>query len=289
MKIWRGNADDVLDQREKDNILFGVSIGRRAPMHRIHADCLREIAQAGMAPVVVIGSTNGADSHLYDPVRNPMTVVQQVEQLRRAVPECFDPSIVVVLEDVGSNDQWMADLVAELEKAGIPVERSAIHFRAKAADAIKSGGEIKPLAAYMTGFADQGFTVWESFNADPQDDHVNASDIRRFDLNALTLSQRAVMCAPDYIVSLAKCARADNPDAMFLENSGVPLTVFDLTLDRLRKEAGISTREVLALAASTSFDDMGAAALQLHREKCLSSRAVSNDNKSAVFKRSVRP
>lgn len=289
MKIWRGNADDVLNQRENDHVLFGVSIGRRAPMHRIHADCLREIAQAGLVPVVVIGSVNGAESPLYDPVRNPMTVAQQVEQLRRAVPECFDPSKVVTLEDVGSNGQWMADLVEGLGKAGVPIERSALHFRAKAADAVKSGGEIKPLAAYMTSFAEQGFTVWESFNSDPQDDHVNASDIRRFDLNALSPTQREVMCAPDYIISLAKCARADNPDAVFLENEGIPLTVFDLTLDRLRKEAGISTRAVLEKAASSAFDDLAKAALQLCQEKCLSSHAVSNDNKGVVFRRSVRP
>ena len=38
---------------------YGLSIGRRAPLHKMHIDCILEIARAGLKPVSVIGPSTG--------------------------------------------------------------------------------------------------------------------------------------------------------------------------------------------------------------------------------------
>ncbi len=116
-----------------------------------------------------------------------------------------------------------------------------MHYRAKAADAKDKNGAIKPLSEYMEGFGKRGLPAWESYNSNPADDDINATEIRAFDLGKLTAEQKALMASPDYIVGLAKAARDSDPDKELLRD--VPLTVFDLTLDRLRNEAGISTAQ----------------------------------------------
>ena len=83
-KTYHGSADALKDALKKDGIEYGISIGRRAPMHRMHVDCIHEIAEAGLKPVIFIGSTNTADSAYFNPVSNPLTLEQQKEQLKRA-------------------------------------------------------------------------------------------------------------------------------------------------------------------------------------------------------------
>lgn len=265
MTALHGRGEDVEGELRWLGVKYGVSIGRRAPMHRIHADCLREIAEAGLVPVIFIGSTNGPDSPLYDPVRNPMTVEQQKEQLKTSLPGYYDEKFVLTLDDYGDGKKWFEELFRLTDNAldGL----AAVHYRVKAADAKAADCAIRPLSAYMENFVAHGMVAWESRNADPADDNINASDIRRFDLERLTAAQKSVMVSPDFVVALARKARAENPDAALLEQAGVPLTVFDLTLDRFRREAGISTAAIFAAAQTKDIDGMAAAGLALHRAK----------------------
>jgi NH3-dependent NAD+ synthetase len=266
--IYRGRGDALKKDLEKDGLAYGVSIGRRAPMHRMHVDCIREIAAAGLVPVIFIGSVNGAESAWFDPVKNPLTLAQQKEQLQQAVPEYYDETRILTLEDMGNADKWFNGFFEMFD--GTPFKgKSVVHYRAKATDDKTQDAAIRPLSDYMLGFSRRGLPAWESFNADPADDLVNATDIRSFDLENLTPAQRAEMAAPDYLIDLARKARAANPDKTLLEAKGIPLTAFDLTLDRLRREAGIAARDVLAAAKTTALHDLAAAAGRLVRDAYL--------------------
>ena len=261
---FHGNAEDVKDGLKGKGLEYGVSIGRRAPMHRIHTEALREIAEAGLKPVFFIGSTNSAESEWFDPVRNPLTLDQQKEQLKKAVPEIYDDARVLTLPDVGNQERWLAGFFAMFN--GTPFKgKSVVHYRTKAADRQDKGGAIRPLSQYMEGFAKRGLPAWESYNRDPADDDINATEIRAFDLENLSEAQKSLMSAPDYIIGLAKEARDSNPDKALLE--GVPLTVFDLSLDRLRKEAGISTAAVIDAAKGKDIPAMQEAATMLVKSR----------------------
>jgi NAD+ synthase (glutamine-hydrolysing) len=265
MSIYRGHGDEVKTALKAGGVEYAISIGRRAPMHRVHADCLREIAATGLKPVFFIGSTNGSDSAFFDPVKNPLTLEQQKEQLKRAVPELYDDALVMTLPDVGNQQRWLNGFYNQLQKTPF-AGKAAVHYRIKAADAKDAGGAIRPLSQYADGFTARGIGAWESRNQNPADDEVNATQIRGFDLAKLTDTQKSLMAAPDYIVELAKAARDANPDKALLEKNNIPLTVFDLSLDRLRLEAGISTADVLAAAGSNDIKKLGEAAAALVKE-----------------------
>jgi hypothetical protein len=268
MDSFRGHSEEVKADILAKGCLFGVSLGRRAPMHRVHVDCIREIGEAGLLPIIFIGSTNGAESHLFDPVKNPLTVEQQKEQLKRAVPEAYDDSRVITLPDTGNEETWFDQFFDVMRKAGF-ADHSVIHYRTKAADRQKMGEAIRPLSAYMEGFAKRGLPPWESYNRDPADDEVNATEIRSFNLEALTPEQRGVMASPDYVIAIARQARGDNPDRALLEKHGIPLTVFDLALSRLWQEAGISTAAVFAATGKDNpqLGDLSSAVPQLLKDR----------------------
>lgn len=266
MKAFHGLIEDVEDDLKASGIRYGISIGRRAPMHKVHVDCVREIAEAGLVPVILIGSANGAESPLFDPVRNPLTVEQQKEQVRIALPEHYREDRILVLEDFGDDARWTDAFAALLEKNGL-AGQSLVHYRVKATDAKQVEAQIRPLSAYMAGFMAHGIASWESVNRDPSDDDINATELRCFDLDNLGPEQRALIAAPDYIVALAREARSNNPHRHLLENAGLPVTVFDLALERFWKEAGITTADILEAAEAPTPADMGAAGIGLHRKK----------------------
>lgn len=261
--VFRGHAGDVSESLKKGGIEYAVSIGRRAPLHRVHVDCLNEISEAGLTPVIFIGSTNSADSKWFDPVRNPLTLEQQKQQLKLALGDKYDEKNIMTLPDMGNPEKWFDEFFKLFDKTPFS-GKSVTHYRTKSTDQPGKDAAIKPLSAYSEGFAKRGLPSWESYNRDPADDSINATDIRNFDLNNLTDAQRSIMSAPEYIIAQAQAARDSNPDKALLAN--VPLTVFDLTLDRLRKEANISTAQVLAAASSHSLKDLQASAGSLVRE-----------------------
>jgi NH3-dependent NAD+ synthetase len=275
----RGNADSVKGELATHGIRYGISIGRRAPMHRVHADCLREIKDAGLEPVMFIGSANSADSPFFDPIRNPLTLEQQKQQLQIAVPELYDDSRVISVPDLGYPEKWFDQffsLVQGTDFAG----KSVVHYRSKASDALQEGSKIRALSSYAMGFAERGMPSWESYNKSPDDDNVNATEIRTFDLEHLTSQQRTLFAVPDYIIALAKQARASNPDKALLEQADIPLTTLDLSLDRLHKEAGISTASIIeeaAKAGKITAASISAAATSILKHKAQSIKPMTTE------------
>ena len=263
MTFYLGHIEDVQDDLVKDGKVFGISIGRRAPMHRVHADCLAEIAQAGLVPVIFIGSTNGVESALFDAARNPLTLAQQKEQLKLAVPDIYDETCVLSLDDCADSNEWYERFLKLLDDAGFG-GKSVLHFRTKSADVKQMESDIKPLRHYMDGFESRGIDPWQSFNRNAADDEISASYIRTLDLDNLSAEDRHLLAAPDYVTGLARQARADNPDKALLEQHGIPLTIFDLSLDRYRREACISTRDILDAALEKNIAGMAQSGQMLH-------------------------
>jgi ribose-phosphate pyrophosphokinase len=247
-RIFNGMAKHIKQDMSAEGIQYGISLGRRAPMHIMHMDCILEMVNAGLKPAIFIGSTNGPDSPLYDPVRNPMTIEQQKEQLNQALPGLnLNTAFIITLEDHEDDKIWLKNLVKKIKDSGL-YDKSVVHFRSKAADHVKDDAPVKPLNQYVQAFVDEGLAVWQSYNSDSADDNISATNLRFYDLENLTTDQRNVIAAPDYLINLARQARANNPDKHLLEAHQVPLTVLDLALERLRLEVGIPTADVIDFA-----------------------------------------
>lgn len=229
---------------------YGLSIGRRAPLHKMHVDCILEIARAGLKPVVVIGSTNAAGDALYDPLRNPLTQAEQVRQLRDALPpEVYARCEILTLADEEDDAAWLGALKKLLAERGM-AGKTVMHFRAKAADAAaaREKSNCKPLGAYAQSLMAAGIAVWQSYNADPAEDGINASDIRSYDLAHLTADQHAAAPHLHNLARRVRAVRGGNPDGTLLDDAGIALTMLDCTLDRLYREAGVRTRAILERA-----------------------------------------
>lgn len=203
---------------------YGVSIGRRQPMHRIHVDCIREIVDAELKPIIMVGSVNNTCSPFYDPFKNPLTFEQEKEQLRLALPD-IDYEILPIA-DVGNLEQWCAAVVKLLDDR---VSQSLMHYRAKQSD---KGGAIEPLSASEAVFATLGLKSWRTVNANPEDDKINSSKLRELEIDNPQFQSDVVV--PDYIRQLMTQARAEHPDA---KNWGAP-TMRDISLWRMWKETG---------------------------------------------------
>lgn len=245
---------------------YGLSIGRRAPLHKMHIDCILEIARAGLKPVIVIGSVNTAGDPLYDPLRNPLTVEAQMQQLRDALPpELYAQCTILTLPDQQDDAVWMDSLTQLLADHGM-AGKAVMHFRAKAADAATSdAARCKPLGAYKESLIAAGIGVWQSYNGNPADDHINASDIRGFNLAALTAEQLAVAPHLAKLAEQARVMRLTNPGGKALDKAGVPLTMLDFSLARLYRETGTRTADILKhakLHGTVSLESLTAATKQ---------------------------
>ncbi len=284
-KVFQGDADEIDQEITAEGYEYAIPPGRRAPMHRMHIQCVFDILRAGLKPVLAIGSVNGPESKLWNPVKNPLTVEQQKEQFHRALPGVdYNSAMIIELEDTPDDKSWIENFHKKLKDLGID-GKSVVYFRAKSADAATAADAgIKPLAAYTQSFVDEGMAVWQSYNTDPADDNISASAIRAFDLNNLTVEQKRIIGAPGYIIQLAREARNSNPDKALLEENNIPLTVLDLSFDRMRKEAGISTAAVIELAKVDGPVDVASlsqAATDLIRERA--GATISKARKPLVF------
>lgn len=269
-KAFRGNAAHIRADLAAQGMKYGITIGRRAPMHKMHMDCILEIADAGLTPIILIGSTNGPQSRYYNPLKNPLTVAQQKAQMTWLFPGVDIDRYVITLDDVGDDELWCDNLHTAISHAGL-AGKSVVHFRSKNADAGVAGA-IKPLSSYSEGFIKRGLPVWESFNRDKADDAINASELRILHLEHLTAAERQLFAAPDYIIQLAKEARARNASKAELDAHHIPITMLDLTFDRLQKEAGIDTATIInaakkqgELTYASLIQSTEAAITQLHR------------------------
>lgn len=247
-------GEDIAQQLRDDGIRYGISVGRRQPMHQVHLDCIREIVAAGLQPVIVIGSANGAGDRFFDPLKNPLNAVQQREQIRRAMEAAGIANYqILAINDVGHVASWARDLSALMNENGVDARQSVFHFRGKASDR-EAQGAIVTLNDSQEMLQHYGFSLWESRNADPALDAINATPFRTMDVNAEE-NQAALhdtLVTSDYIRDQANRARAENPDKALLAK--LPVTMLDISLQRLRLERGIATTDILRGKPAESLD-----------------------------------
>jgi hypothetical protein len=276
-RTYEGRVETLAPTLRDDGIRYGLSVGRRSPMHQMHVDCLHEIVQAGLMPVVCIGSANDSENRHFDPVKSPLTLEQQLEQLRivaeREFPEQREDIMRLAFgqPDVGNADKWSAAIATKLR--ALDADNGCVmHFRAKDDDR-KTAAEkaIQPLSRYADPFAQYGISVWQSHNHPDSEitlpnpltgeaEELSASTMRKWDLHHLTPEQRNTFAAPDYIIDLATNARASNPDRAVLDKAGIPVSMLDLSLERALQEFGIDTRDIVEIAGLT--DDVTIESLQ---------------------------
>lgn len=254
-KLFHADAgQSVPAMLHAQGITYGISVGRRQPMHRMHVDCIREMHAAGLKPVIVIGSTNASTNPYFNPLENPLTEAQQRQQIDIAMRQAgIEDYTLVSLPDLGDMHDWNNSLRYLLKANGIPLEQCVSHFRAKMADAVATG-DIQPLGAGKKEALAQGFHVWESFNQNRADDAVSSRDFRLVNVEDPAVRQQMdhTLATPAYIAEEARQARQRNPDASLLQD--VPITMLDLTLDRLRKECGMRTGDLLNHHRATSLE-----------------------------------
>ncbi|MFM9890249.1 MAG: inositol monophosphatase family protein [Rickettsiales bacterium] len=251
-------GEDAAAQLAANDIKYGICIGRRQPMHIMHLDCIQEIVESGLKPVIVIGSANTADDSIFDPLDNPLTEAQQREQLRIAMAAAgISDYKLLALKDVGSPEFWVGSLSKLLHDNGISSRQSVSHFRTKSTDRDKGG--IVPLKDTQEMSLHYGISLWQSHNRHASQDEFSATPFRSMALDAPENQKalRETLVAPGYIRGIASAARADNPDMALLKD--VPVTMLDLTLQRLRLERHLSTAELLGHKPVASVEVLKAA------------------------------
>lgn len=189
------NTPDLAQRFKNDGIRYGVSVGRRQPMHRVHLDCLREIIAHDLKLICVHGSVNPKGSRFYNPEENPLTLPELEEQVRRALPGV--EVIHLAIADRGDAALWSRDLAGLL---GDKLSASVMHYRRKRED--KREATIRPLSETQALLMEQGLAIWESENAAATDYAVHGRDLRMMDIHHLTSAQEALFADAGYIKEL---------------------------------------------------------------------------------------
>lgn len=232
---------------------YGISVGRRQPMHIMHLECLREILARNMQLFVVIGSHNTPENPYYDPLNNPLTYAQQVTQLTQACAmQDISPPQYFGLADLGNSVAWCHTLAEELRTRDIDPGTTALHVRVKQ-DAVQRHADIAPLSQMAQSLANEGMALWISSNNQPEEDAISATTYRTMPVDDRAFSgNRSLLATPDYLVRIAYAAREANPDHYLLQH--LPVTLLDLTLMRLYNECGTTTHTITHGTKATTID-----------------------------------
>ncbi len=243
---YSGAATAKLSQLfAKNGIKYGLSVGRRQPMHAGHLACILDIVKAGLIPVLFIGSANDKGSKYYDPLKNPLTIEEQAEQIRLTMAKNNITNYhIIPIADVGDMKKWTNKIVQltdkELGKGAH--KKSVFHFIGKATDD-DGKKDIKPLHSYIEEFAAKGVASWQSVNRDKDLYKLNSTTYREMDVKSKEFTQ---LSAGEYIKNLAIKARENNGFTEILEQLDTPVTMRDITLLRLSKDHGITPETLLS-------------------------------------------
>lgn len=244
---------------QEDGIKYGIFVNRGQPLLLTHVGCIKQISKNGLKPIIVIGSTNQADE-FFDPVNNPLTFEQRVEQLQMALAAYQIVNYKILeLPDVGNGEKWVKSVGEMLDREGMARNQCVFSYFQKENDGVKAGGVgVPPLAQFTEALKiNVALHILRLRNDEEinkilggKADDVSASKFRKMDLSEETEEQRATVVTLDFIRALAFRARKENPSGSRLNQLKIPVTMLDLTLDRLRKETTIETESLLNKALS---------------------------------------
>ena len=249
------------EEARQAGIKYMIAMGRRQPAHVGHIATLKKIMDEGMFLIVGVGSTNTAEKanglpepkETFNPISNPLTFEQQKEQIKRAFPDKVEGRdyIIVDFPDLNDNPVWCKKVVDSTKRA-IEIngrypdisKEVAWHWIGKPEDkkTKKPDGTIALEYYWDDTFRETSFPVLFDQPHEGIGLHLSARQLRPLDLNNLTEEQKAKFADWEYIRDLANKARENNPGKALLER--LPVTMFDLTLERLAKEKKITTKDV---------------------------------------------
>lgn len=271
-KVFRQEDKKLLKEA---GIEYAVSIGRRQPMHKMHRDSINEIIEEGLKLVLVAGSTNtavkdnGEQDRLFDPISNPLSFNQQKEQFFSAFSDLSEEDAVIIpFDDIGNLSLWSENLAKLLKEKGI-LEKSVLHFRGKEQDKgevkfFKDSKEIILKNSWQTDALRYfGLSIWYSENPSADDYKIDSSALRAEQLE----KNKNILATPDYLINITNQAREENPDKDKLQN--VPVTMFDLSLKRMKEEADITLSEITRnLPDNFKLPDLIFSAKNLLKKNC---------------------
>lgn len=236
VEIYSSNSGGRLVTGFSPKIKYGITVGRRQPMHIVHLDCIREIVRAGLHPIIIMGSVNAANSAFYKPLENPLTKMQQIEQLQIAMAKASIKDYTLLsLDDVDDIESWSDNLASTLVRARIVLDETVFHYREKVVDTKKLTERILPLSKYEAYIMNHNISIWRSVNSDKQLDEISSTPFRIMDLEGAEFYREKInLVCPDFITLLARTARTHNPHKLLM--SHLPLTTLDLVLGRLMSE-----------------------------------------------------
>lgn len=239
VEIYSSSSDGRLVAGSSSKIKYGITVGRRQPMHVVHLDCILEIVRAGLHPVIIMGSVNEANSKFYNPLQNPLTQMQQREQVQIAMDlVSINDYTLLSLDDVGDIESWTDNLASILVRAGIVLDESVFHYREKAIDSTKLTERILPLHKYEAYITNHNISIWRSVNSDKKFNEISSTPFRVMDLEGAEFERNKInLVCPDFIALQARNARDQSPHKLSI--SQLPLTTLDLVLRRLMHEANI--------------------------------------------------
>ncbi len=224
---------------QEAGVKYILSIGKRQPMHIGHQRSLGRIIELKeMKLIYVIGSSNTGKDPLFDPVVNPLTVNQQIEQFKQVFPK--QEVIFLPILDVIDMGKWGPSIIDALNNINIDPQKCAIHFIGKAEDKLMveskfhlvNGREVTLLPGQwlIEALTYYDLAIW--FDQEMLVDlSISARKFRQLDLENLKPEQKDLLAAPDYLKNLAQQARKNNPELL-----GEPITLYDLSLQRKKME-----------------------------------------------------
>jgi hypothetical protein len=232
---------------------YALIVHRFQPFSERHLEQVEEAKARGLVPVIVVRSQNNHEHPAYDPIKTPLTLEQQVEDIKRTVPPSSG-TVIIPMADLGAKQSWSKALLDKLDdttflkKCGLDTPhgiRSETMLMTRPEQHSNDQGETFLLAMPKVAkqLADEGLPTLE-YNHEPV--HVSAWRSAQLGVD-LSADSNLPFCNKDYVLELAQKARAANPDRALLEQHNIPISLFDLTLDRVSKEAGIRTRQIIGM------------------------------------------
>ena len=247
-------------------IKYAISIGRRQPIHIVHYDCIKEILNKGLTPIVIMGSNNTPKNKFYDVLKNPLNIAQLNEQLKITLGSINYISFAV--KDCDHEIDWVEDIISNLRKLDINENETLMHFRKKINDQKTINQPIKSLSHYQQLFIDSGIQIWESVNQNKAFDQISSTYFRQIDLEKMTKEEKDILTCPGYIVAEARKARFNNGNKKLIEH--LPITMLDLSLAKLKEDIGLETKEILHDKKPNSIQELARQiAVFLHNDEKL--------------------
>ncbi|MFT6258673.1 MAG: nicotinamide mononucleotide adenylyltransferase [Rickettsiales bacterium] len=229
---------------------YTILIGRRQPAHQGHLDCVLDAVESGAIPVIFLGSANDSKNFYYDPISNPLTPKQLTQQMEFiAEKEGLKDFKIIELADFGNPQLWVRAVV-DLLKKHFPQEnlnQFSFHFFPKENQKKNSNKNIKTLDFYVDAFEKYAIKSL-IFAGHEESKNLNSADFRIKNVNSENFGKIKGKNKIPYrsqIINLANQARTENQQRGFTQIlKNIDVTMFDLSLNRLIKECGL-TMEIL--------------------------------------------